>query len=184
MSGISADITEHMLDVMKGASPVKQALRCFTTKKRHAIGEEIARLLAVEFIREVVHPEWLANPIMVIKKNMTWRMCIDFTDISKSCSKDLFLLPRLGHRLYCWLRTTVFSGCQLRLSPNTDEGVRPRENFFHHAIRPLLLHHHPLRAQERRCNLQTNNAKMPPLPNWGQRRSICRRRRHQYARWS
>jgi hypothetical protein len=47
---------------------VKQCLRCFDEQKRMAIGEEIAKLLAVGFIKEVYHPVWLANPILV-KKN-------------------------------------------------------------------------------------------------------------------
>jgi hypothetical protein len=33
---------------------------------------EVQRLLDVGFIREVVYPEWLANVIMVRKKNRKW----------------------------------------------------------------------------------------------------------------
>ena len=44
-------------------------------KRRKAIGEEVARLLAAGFIVEVFHPEWLANPVLVLKKNGTWHMC-------------------------------------------------------------------------------------------------------------
>ena len=44
---------------------MKQRLRRFDEEKRRAIGEEIAKLLAVGFIKEVHHPEWLANPILV-----------------------------------------------------------------------------------------------------------------------
>jgi hypothetical protein len=38
-------------------------------EKAQAIGEEITKLLDAGFIREVCHPEWLANPILVKKKN-------------------------------------------------------------------------------------------------------------------
>jgi hypothetical protein len=41
----------------------------FDEEKRRAIGEEIHNLLAAEFIKEVFHPEWLANPVLVKKKN-------------------------------------------------------------------------------------------------------------------
>ena len=41
------------------------------------------------------HLEWLANPILVQKKNKEWRMCVDYTDLNKHCSKDLFGLPRI-----------------------------------------------------------------------------------------
>ena len=43
----------------------------------------MARLLAAGFIVEVFHPEWLANPVLVPKKNDTWRTCVDYTDLKK-----------------------------------------------------------------------------------------------------
>ena len=39
------------------------------------------------------HPEWLANPVLVQKKNKEWRMCVDYTDLNKHCPKDPFGLP-------------------------------------------------------------------------------------------
>jgi hypothetical protein len=59
------------------------------------IGEEIEKLLSSGFIREVFHPEWLANPVLVKKKNKKWRMCVDYTGLNKACPKDLFPLPRI-----------------------------------------------------------------------------------------
>jgi hypothetical protein len=48
------------------------------------------------FIREVFHPEWLANPVLIRKKNTNeWRMCVDYTDLDKHCPKDPFGLPRI-----------------------------------------------------------------------------------------
>ena len=47
------------------------------------------------FIKEVFHPEWLANPIPVKKKNGKWRMCVDYTSRNKSCPKNPFPLPRI-----------------------------------------------------------------------------------------
>jgi hypothetical protein len=51
------------------ATPRKQRLRRLAQDKREAIKKEIAKLLAAGFIKEVFHPEWLANPILVKKKN-------------------------------------------------------------------------------------------------------------------
>jgi hypothetical protein len=43
-----------------------------------------------------MHPEWLANPVLVLKKNkVDWRMRVDYTDLNKHCPKDPFLLPRI-----------------------------------------------------------------------------------------
>jgi hypothetical protein len=46
------------------ATPKKQRLRCFTPDKREAIKKELAKLLAAGFIKEVYHPEWLANLVL------------------------------------------------------------------------------------------------------------------------
>uniref|UniRef100_A0A2N9EE12 Reverse transcriptase domain-containing protein n=1 Tax=Fagus sylvatica TaxID=28930 RepID=A0A2N9EE12_FAGSY len=44
-------------------------------------------------IREVQYPMWLSNTVVVKKKNGKWRVCIDFTDLNKTCLKDPFPLP-------------------------------------------------------------------------------------------
>jgi hypothetical protein len=68
MPGIPRDVVEHLLHIRAGARPVKQPLRRFDEEKRRAIGEEIRKLMAAGFIKEVFHPEWLANPVLVRKK--------------------------------------------------------------------------------------------------------------------
>jgi hypothetical protein len=35
-------------------------------------------------IREVLYPVWLANIVLVKKKNGKYRMCVDFTDLNKA----------------------------------------------------------------------------------------------------
>jgi hypothetical protein len=68
MPGIPRDVAEHSLDIRAGARPVKQPLCRFDEEKRRAIGEEIHKLMAAGFIKEVFYPEWLANPVLVRKK--------------------------------------------------------------------------------------------------------------------
>ena len=65
MLGIPREVTEHNLKIRTGSKPVKQRLRRFDEGKHRTIGEEIAKLLAAGFIKEVYHPEWLANPLLV-----------------------------------------------------------------------------------------------------------------------
>ena len=92
MVGILREVTEHTLKIHLGSKPVKQRLRRFDEEKHRAIGEEIAKLLVAGFIREVHHPEWLANPILVRKKSGKWRMCVDYMGLNKACPKDPFPL--------------------------------------------------------------------------------------------
>ena len=63
---------------------MKQFLQRFTGERHKAIGKEIARLLAVGFIAEVINPDWLANLMLVLKKNGTWRICSDYTGLNKA----------------------------------------------------------------------------------------------------
>ena len=79
----------------RAQKPAKQRLRRIDDKRRRAIGEEIAKLLAARFIKELFHSDWLANPILVKKKTEKWRMCIDYTGLNKACPKDHFPLPRI-----------------------------------------------------------------------------------------
>jgi hypothetical protein len=95
MPGIPCGIAVHRLNIKADAKPVQQCLRRFDKEKRKAIGEELARLLAAGFIREVQHPDWLANPVLVKKKNVKWRMSIDYTGINKACPKNPFPLPQI-----------------------------------------------------------------------------------------
>ncbi|CAO2211468.1 unnamed protein product [Urochloa humidicola] len=93
MSGIPREVAENSLRIRLGSKPVKQRLRRFDEERRRAIGEELAKLLAARFIKEVYHPEWLANPVLVRKKTGKWRMCVDYTSLNKACPKDPFPLP-------------------------------------------------------------------------------------------
>jgi hypothetical protein len=65
MPGAPKELIEHSLNVNAQAVPKKQRLRRFAHDKREAIKQEIAKLLAAGFIKEVIHPEWVANPILV-----------------------------------------------------------------------------------------------------------------------
>jgi hypothetical protein len=82
-------VDRALLNVDPKATPKRQHLRHFADDRQDAIKKELAKLLAAGFIREVFHPEWLANPVLVRKKNSNeWRMCIDYTDLNKHCPKD------------------------------------------------------------------------------------------------
>jgi hypothetical protein len=111
MLGVPKELIEHSLSVHAQAVPKEQRLRRFAQDKREAIKRKIAKLLAAGFIKEIIHPEWVANPILVKKKNNEWRMCVDYTDLNKHCLKDQFRLPRIdqvvdstaGYVLLCFL---------------------------------------------------------------------------------
>jgi hypothetical protein len=96
MLAVPRELIEHCLKVDPKATPKKQRLRRFAPDKREAIKKELTKLLAASFIKEVYHPKWLANPVLVLKKiNNEWRICMDYTDLNKHYPKDPFALPRI-----------------------------------------------------------------------------------------
>ena len=59
----------------------------FAPEQNQAIMDEVNKLLAAGFIREVYYPDWLVNVVLMKKTNGKWRMCVDFTDLNKACPK-------------------------------------------------------------------------------------------------
>jgi dsDNA-binding SOS-regulon protein len=96
MPGVPRRLIEHSLNVDPKATLKQQHLCRFADERRDAIKKELAKLLAASFIIEVFHPKWLANPVIVCKKNTNeWRMCVDYTDLNKHCPKDPIGFPRI-----------------------------------------------------------------------------------------
>src|ERR1041385_3347175 len=96
MPGVPREFADHALHIKANTKPVKQALRRFSEPKRRAIGEEVNRLLDAQFIRETQKATWVANPVLVPKKDTdVLRICVDYWPINKRCTKDPFPLPRI-----------------------------------------------------------------------------------------
>jgi hypothetical protein len=95
MPGIPRDVVEQSFDIRVGSRPVKQHLRLFNEEKHIIIGEEVRKLLADWFIKEVFHLEWLANPVLVMKNGGKWRMYVDYIGLNKACPKIPYPLPRI-----------------------------------------------------------------------------------------
>ena len=85
MVGIDPSIITHSLNIDVKHVPVKQKRRKYALERNHVVNEEIQSLLETGKIREVSYPDWLANVVMVPKKNGKWRVCVDCTDLNKAC---------------------------------------------------------------------------------------------------
>ena len=116
MLAIDKEVIVHRLSVDPMQKPIQQKQRVFAPECNKAIMEEVDKLLAVKFIREVYYPERQANVVMAKKSNGEWRMCVDFTNLNKTCLKDSFSLPQIdqlvdsttGHELFSlWMHSLV-----------------------------------------------------------------------------
>ena len=90
---VPREVIEHHIVVRPHARTVKQKVRKQALERQEFIIEEIRKLEVEGLVRGVLHPTWLANPVVVRKANGKWRLCIDYTDINKACPKDPFPLP-------------------------------------------------------------------------------------------
>ncbi|RVW22158.1 hypothetical protein CK203_097141 [Vitis vinifera] len=95
MKGIHPSIASHRLNVFLTARPSRQRIRQFHPDRQRVIRNEIDKLLEAGFIREVSYPDWLANVVVVPKKEGKWRVCVDYSNLNNACPKDSFPLPRI-----------------------------------------------------------------------------------------
>ena len=57
--------------------------------------DEIQKQLSVGFLLMVEYPEWLANVVLVPKKDDKVRVCVDFRGLNKVNPKDDFHFPHI-----------------------------------------------------------------------------------------
>jgi hypothetical protein len=75
MPGIPREVAEHSLDILPHSSAVQQWPCRFDEERRRAIGVELRKLLEAGFIKDVFHPTWLAN-LVLVKKRMGNGGCV------------------------------------------------------------------------------------------------------------
>jgi hypothetical protein len=69
LKGVNRDIIQHALDINPKMKPRKQRQRKMSKDIILAAKAEVQRLLDANVIREVKYSEWLANVVLVPKKN-------------------------------------------------------------------------------------------------------------------
>ncbi|XP_024010428.1 uncharacterized protein LOC112085447 [Eutrema salsugineum] len=92
--GIGAELDNNIREALISFLQ-KNKRRKLGPEKARAANDEVEKLLKAGLITEVRYPDWLANPVVVKKKNGKWRICVDFTDLNTACPKDSFALPHI-----------------------------------------------------------------------------------------
>ena len=104
--------------------PRKQRQRKMSEERTLAAKAEVQRLLDAKVIREVMYPEWLANVVLVPKKNVH-RF---YGPQQGLCQR---LLPLAKDRYLCgqssWLSEILTTGLFLRISPNLAQKKKTKE---------------------------------------------------------
>ena len=121
---------------------------CCPGKPVEAVKQEVEKLKEVGAIKETFFLEWLANTVVVKKKNSKWRVYVDFTDLNQACLKDPFPMPKIdqlvdatyGHPRMSFL--DAFQGYhQITLAAEDQEKmafISPDANY-HYTVMPFGL---------------------------------------------
>ena len=92
-TGVDPSFICHHLNVSPSVTSKKQPPRRSSKEHSDAVKNEVTKLKQAGAIKEVFYPEWLANIVVVKKKSGKWQVCVDFTDLNKTCLKDSFPMP-------------------------------------------------------------------------------------------
>ena len=93
MIGINSMMAFHELNIIPTTKLVRQKVRPFHLDCHQIIQKEVDNLLRAGFIIKVKYLQWLANMVVILKKEGKWGVCVDYTNLNKSCPKDSFPLP-------------------------------------------------------------------------------------------
>jgi hypothetical protein len=95
MPGLDPEIAKHTLPIKPDCKPVKQKLRRMKPELAAKVKEEIDKQLEAGFIQPIDYTEWLANIVVVPKKDGRIRICVDYRDLNAASPKDDFPLPHI-----------------------------------------------------------------------------------------
>lgn len=86
------------------------------------------RVLKAGFIHKVRYPTWIANIVLVKKKNGQIKVFVEFRDLNNACLKEYFPLPIIELMVNAILRHEVLSFMdgsfgynQIRMLPRDEE---------------------------------------------------------------
>ena len=93
---VDPEFIVHKLNMDPSFPLKKQKPRRSAKEHIEVVKSEVQRLKEAGAIREIFFPKWLANTVVVNKKNGKWRVCVDFTDLNRACLKDPFPMLKIN----------------------------------------------------------------------------------------
>ncbi|GKA04746.1 reverse transcriptase domain-containing protein [Tanacetum coccineum] len=138
--------TEHRINKLKHLEPVKQKKRSLAPERNEAIHTQVEELTKANILREVKYQTWVSNLVIMKKASGRWKLCVDFTNISKAYPKEHHSLLMIKkkfedlhrHRLKCFL--DAYKGYhQIPIAEKDEEKTAfyTREGVFCYRILPF-----------------------------------------------
>ena len=109
MPGLSTEIVEHQLSMKPECRPVQQKLKRVKPKMLLKIKEKVRKQFDAGFLEVAKYPEWVANIVLVPKKDGKVRMCVDYRDLNQASPKYNFPLPHIDTLVDNTAKNSLFS---------------------------------------------------------------------------
>ena len=96
------------------------------------IFKEIEKILQARIIYPIINSTWVANIVLVRKKNGEIRICVDFKNLNQVSLKDKFSLLNMDHLLQTivgWEMMSIF-----RILLDWDRWSRSVQNYIYHIL--------------------------------------------------
>ena len=106
------DLIQHDVDTGQ-ERPVRQALRRTPMVHNQVIDTHIQSMVKQGLI-EPSHGEWSSNIVLVLKKDKSYRFCLDYRQLNRVTRKDVYPLPRIDASLDALAGSSWFSTLDLR----------------------------------------------------------------------
>ena len=95
MPGLDPKIVSHKIPLFPDIKSKKQKLRRLASDMFLVVRDEVMKQLEAGFLEVAKYPQWMANVVLVLKKDGRIRMCVDYRDLNKASPKDDFPLPHI-----------------------------------------------------------------------------------------
>ena len=86
-------IIQHVIPMKFQSKPFQQKLRKMHPALEPAVKKELNKLLTTRIIFPIHHTQWVANLVLVRKKNGDIRLCVDFQNLNRSSEKENYRVP-------------------------------------------------------------------------------------------
>lgn len=96
---VDPEFITHRLNLDPSYPSKKQKPRRSAKEHVEAIKQEVKKLKEAGAIKAIYFSEWIANTVIVKKKNGKWKVCVDFSNLNRVCLKNPFLVLKIDQLL-------------------------------------------------------------------------------------